>query len=316
MRALRTRVVVSALLAVPVVLLAMIPWFMGRGWEWVALALTTPVVTWGAWPIHRATWLNLRHRATTMDTLISLGVAAAYVWSAAVLVLNSDSHVYFEVAAVVVVFVLAGRLAEAKAKHRAGSALRALLDMGAKSASVLDVEGTERDVPIEDVHVGDRFVVRPGEKIATDGVVVEGSSAVDASILTGESLPVEVGPGFPVAGATINAGGRLVVEATRVGADTALAQIARLVSQAQSGKAKAQRLADRISAVFVPTVIVVALRHVRRMDRRDGRRRPRPHGRGRGVDRRVSVCARPRDPDRAPRGDGARRAARNPHQGP
>ena len=258
-RALRTRVVVSALLAVPVVLLAMIPWFMGRGWEWVALALTTPVVTWGAWPIHRATWLNLRHRATTMDTLISLGVAAAYVWSAAVLVLNSDSHVYFEVAAVVVVFVLAGRLAEAKAKHRAGSALRALLDMGAKSASVLDVEGTERDVPIEDVHVGDRFVVRPGEKIATDGVVVEGSSAVDASILTGESLPVEVGPGSPVAGATINAGGRLVVEATRVGADTALAEIARLVSQAQSGKAKAQRLADRISAVFVPTVIVVAL---------------------------------------------------------
>jgi Cu+-exporting ATPase len=205
-RALRTRVVVSALLAVPVVLLAMIPWFMGRGWEWVALALTTPVVTWGAWPIHRATWLNLRHRATTMDTLISLGVAAAYVWSAAVLVSNSDSDVYFEVAAVVVVFVLAGRLAEAKAKHRAGSALHALLDMGAKSASVLDVEGTERDVPIEDVHVGDRFVVRPGEKIATDGLVVEGSSAVDASILTGESLPVEVGPGSPVAGATINAG--------------------------------------------------------------------------------------------------------------
>ena len=258
-RALRTRVVVSALLAVPVVLLAMIPWFMGRGWEWLALALTTPVVTWGAWPIHRATWLNLRHRATTMDTLVSLGVAAAYLWSAATLVLNRDGDVYFEVAAVVTVFVLAGRLAEAKAKHRAGSALHALLDMGAKSASVLDVEGTERDVPIEDVHVGDRFVVRPGEKIATDGVVVEGASAIDASILTGESLPVEVGPGSPVAGATINAGGRLIVEATRVGADTALAQIARLVSQAQSGKAKAQRLADRISAVFVPIVIVVAL---------------------------------------------------------
>jgi len=258
-RALRTRVVVSALLAVPVVLLAMIPWFMGRGWDWLALALTTPVVTWGAWPVHRATWLNLRHRATTMDTLISLGVAAAYLWSAAVLVLHRDGHVYFEVAAVVTVFVLAGRLAEAKAKHRAGSALHALLDMGAKSASVLDVEGTERDVPIEDVHVGDRFVVRPGEKIATDGVVIEGASAVDASILTGESLPVEVGPGSSVAGATINAGGRLVVEATRVGADTALAQIARLVSQAQSGKAKAQRLADRISAVFVPIVIVVAL---------------------------------------------------------
>ena len=314
MRALRTRVVVSALLAVPVVLLAMIPWFMGRGWEWVALALTTPVVTW-VLGRSTATWLNIRHRATTMDTLISLGVAAAYVWSAAVLVLNSDSHVYFEVAAVVVVFVLAGRLAEAKAKHRAGSALRALLDMGAKSASVLDVEGTERDVPIEDVHVGDRFVVRPGEKIATDGVVVEGSSAVDASILTGESLPVEVGPGFPVAGATINAGGRLVVEATRVGADTALAEIARLVSQAQSGKAKAQRLADRISAVFVPTVIVVALVTFVGWIVATG-----------DVDRALTAavavlivacpCALGLATPTALLGDGARRGARNPHQGP
>jgi len=257
-RSLRTRVVVSAVLAVPVVVIAMVPWFMDRSWEWVALLLTTPVVTWGALPIHRATWRNLKHRATSMDTLISLGVAAAYLWSTAVLAFNRDSDVYFEVAAVVVVFVLAGRLAEAKAKHRAGSALRALLDMGAKTASVVDVDGTERSVPIEDVRVGDRFVVRPGEKIATDGIVVEGSSAVDTSILTGESLPVEVGPGSTVTGATINEGGRIVVEATRVGADTALAQIGRLVSRAQSGKAKAQRLADRISAVFVPTVIAIA----------------------------------------------------------
>ncbi len=258
MHSLRIRVLVSAALAVPVVLMAMIPWFMGRGWDWLAFALTTPIVTWGAWPIHRATWLNLKHRATTMDTLISLGVAASYIWSVVVLFSGGDGHLYFEVAAVVVVLVLAGRYVEARAKHRAGSALRALLDMGAKTASVLDVDGTEHDVAIEDVRIGDRFVVRPGEKIATDGLVVEGSSAVDASMLTGESLPVEVGPGSQVTGATINAGGRLVVEATRVGADTALAQMGRLVAQAQAGKANAQRLADRVSAVFVPGVIVIA----------------------------------------------------------
>jgi Cu+-exporting ATPase len=258
MRALRNRVVVSALLAVPVVAIAMIPAFMAMGWQWLALAFTTPIVTWGAWPIHQATLVNLRHRATTMDTLISLGVAASFLWSLAVLLSGSEDHLYFEVAAVVVVLVLAGRYAEARAKHQATSALRALLDMGAKTASVVDVAGTEREVPIDDVHVGDRFVVRPGEKIATDGVVVEGASAIDASLLTGESLPVEVGPGSPVTGATINFGGRLVVEATRVGAETALAQIGRLVTQAQSGKAQAQRLADRVSAVFVPAVILVA----------------------------------------------------------
>ncbi len=258
MRSLRTRVLVCAALAVPVFVLAMVPWFMGRGWDWLAFVLTTPIVTWGALPIHRATWLNLKHRATTMDTLISLGVGASYLWSAVVLFSGADDDLYFEVAAVVVVLVLAGRYAEARAKHRAGSALRALLDLGAKTASLLDVDGTEHDVAIEDVQVGDRFVVRPGEKIATDGVVVEGSSAVDASLLTGESLPVEVGPGSQVTGATINAGGRLVVEATRVGADTALAQMGRLVAQAQAGKADAQRLADRVSAVFVPAVIVIA----------------------------------------------------------
>ncbi len=259
LRSLRTRVVVSALLAAPVVAIAMIPALMGMGWQWLALAFTTPIVTWGAWPIHQATLVNLRHRATTMDTLISLGVAASFVWSVVVLLSGSDDNLYFEVAAVVVVLVLAGRYAEARAKHRATSALRALLDMGAKTASVLDVDGTEREVPIDDVRVGDRFVVRPGEKIATDGVVVEGASAVDASLLTGESLPVEVAPGSSVTGATINVGGRLVVEATRVGAETALAQIGRLVTQAQSGKAQVQRLADRVSAVFVPTVIVVAV---------------------------------------------------------
>jgi Cu+-exporting ATPase len=231
---------------------------MGMGWQWLALALTTPIVTWGAWPIHEATLINLRHRATTMDTLISLGVTASFLWSVVVLLTGSDDHLYFEVAAVVTVLVLAGRYAEARAKHRATSALRALLDMGAKTASVLDVDGTEHEVPSEDVRVGDRFVVRPGEKIATDGVVVDGASAVDASLLTGESLPVEVGPGSAVTGATINVGGRLVVEATRVGADTALAQIGRLVAQAQSGKAQVQRLADRVSAVFVPAVIVIA----------------------------------------------------------
>ena len=236
----------------------MAPAFDGRGWEWISLVLATPVVTWGAWPIHQATWINLRHHATTMDTLISLGVAAAYLWSLAVLLTDADNDVYFEVAAVVTVLVLLGRYLEARAKQRAGSALRALLDLGAKSASVLDVDGRERDVPIDELRVGDEFVVRPGEKIATDGVVVTGTSAVDASLLTGESLPVEVGPGSDVTGATINAGGRLVVRATRVGSETALAQIGRLVERAQSGKAPMQRLVDRVSSIFVPVVIVIA----------------------------------------------------------
>ncbi len=255
---LRTRVVVSALLALPVLVFGMVPAFEGRSWEWISLVLATPVVTWGAWPIHRATWINLRHRATTMDTLISLGVAAAYLWSLAVLLTDGDSEVYFEVAAVVTVLVLLGRLLEARAKQRAGSALRALLELGAKSAAVLDADGHEREVPIDALRVGDEFVVRPGEKIATDGTVVMGTSAVDASLLTGESLPVEVGPGSPVTGATINAGGRLVVRATRVGSETALAQIGRLVEHAQSGKAPMQRLVDRVSSIFVPIVIGIA----------------------------------------------------------
>ena len=255
---LRTRVVVSALLALPVLVFGMVPAFEGRGWEWVSLVLATPVVTWGAWPIHRATWINLRHRATTMDTLISLGVAAAYLFSLAVLLTDSDSEVYFEVAAVVTVLVLLGRLLEARAKQRAGSALRALLELGAKSAALLDADGHEREVPVDALRIGDEFLVRPGEKIATDGVVVTGTSAVDASLLTGESLPVEVGPGSPVTGATINAGGRLVVRATRVGSETALAQIRQLVERAQSGKAPMQRLVDRVSSIFVPIVIGIA----------------------------------------------------------
>ena len=255
---LRTRVVVSALLALPVLVFGMVPAFEGRGWEWVSLVLATPVVTWGAWPIHRATWINLRHRATTMDTLISLGVAAAYLFSLAVLLTDGDGEVYFEVAAVVTVLVLLGRLLEARAKQRAGSALRALLELGAKSAALLDADGREREVPIDALRVGDEFLVRPGEKIATDGIVVMGTSAVDASLLTGESLPVEVGPGSPVTGATINAGGRLVVRATRVGSETALAQIRQLVERAQSGKAPMQRLVDRVSSIFVPIVIGIA----------------------------------------------------------
>jgi Cu+-exporting ATPase len=225
----------------------------------VSLVLATPVVLWGALPFHRATWANLRHRTATMDTLISLGVLAAYTWSVVVLASGADRDIYFEVAAAVTVFLLAGRVLEARAKRRAGEALRALLELGAKDASVLDDDGQERLVPVGELHVGDRFVVRPGEKIATDGVVVEGASAVDRSLLTGESVPVEVAVGDDVAGATVNAGGRLVVRATRVGSDTALAQIARLVSEAQRGKAPVQRLADRVSAVFVPAVIVFAL---------------------------------------------------------
>ena len=259
MRSLRNRVVVSALLAVPVVAIAMIPAFMAMGWQWLALAFTTPIVTWGAWPIHQATLVNLRHRATTMDTLISLGVAASFLWSARGPAERERGPP-----------LLRGRRRRRRARARrplrrgASRSIRPprlsarCSTWAPRPRRCVDVAGTEREVPIDDVHVGDRFVVRPGEKIATDGVVVEGASAIDASLLTGESLPVEVGPGSPVTGATINVGGRLVVEATRVGADTALAQIGRLVTQAQSGKAQAQRLADRVSAVFVPAVILVA----------------------------------------------------------
>jgi P-type Cu+ transporter len=275
---LRRRLVVSAALALPVLLMAMIPALQFRNWQWLALQLATPVVVWGGWPFHRAAWQNLRHAAATMDTLISLGTLAAYGWSLAALFFldagtpgmkmpfdltlarnASTSNIYLEVASVVIVFLLAGRYFEARAKRRAGAALRALLELGAKDATLIDESGVERLVPIDQVVSGDLFVVRPGEKIATDGVVASGLSAVDQSLLTGESLPVDVGEGDAVAGATVNVGGRLVVRATLVGEETALAQIARLVAGAQSGKAPVQRLADRVSAIFVPVVIAIAV---------------------------------------------------------
>ena len=275
---LRRRLVFSAAMSLPVLLLAMFEQLQFDYWQWLSLLLATPVVLWGAWPFHLAAWQNLKHRAATMDTLISVGVLAAWGWSVVALLFlgagepgmrmgfelvfdrdEAASQVYFEVAAVVTTFILAGRYFETRAKRRAGAALQALLELGAKEVSVLDADGRERRVPADLLGVGDRFVVRPGEKIATDGVVEEGGSAVDTSMLTGESVPVEVQPGDEVFGATINVGGRLVVRATGVGADTALAQIARLVTEAQSGKAPVQRLADRISAVFVPIVIGLAL---------------------------------------------------------
>ena len=275
---LRRRLIVSALLSLPVLLLAMVEALQFDYWQWLALQLATPVVLWGGWPFHRAAWTNLKHGAATMDTLISVGTLAAWGWSVVALfflgagepevrmgfelVLDRGAGaeaIYLEVAAVVTVFILAGRYFEARAKRRAGAALKSLLELGAKEVSVLDDDGRERLVPIAELVVGMRFVVRPGEKIATDGVIEEGHSAIDRSLLTGESVPVEVEPGDDVAGATVNVGGRLVVRATKVGADTALAQIARLVSEAQSGKAPVQRLADRISAVFVPIVIALAL---------------------------------------------------------
>jgi Cu+-exporting ATPase len=254
---LRRRLVISAALSLPVLLVSMIPSLQFDGWEWVAFALATPVVLWGALPFHVATWANLKHGAATMDTLISVGVLAAWAWSVYAM-FAPDTDMYFETASVVTTFVLAGRYLEARAKRSAGAALRALLELGAKEVALLDDDGLERQVPVERVMPGDRFVVRPGEKVATDGVVEEGSSAVDMSMLTGEAVPVEVGPGSEVAGATVNAGGRIVVRATKVGADTAVAQIARLVTEAQSGKAPVQRLADRISGVFVPAVIGLA----------------------------------------------------------
>ncbi len=254
---LRRRLAGSALLGLPVVVVSMISALHFPGWEWVALALATPVVAWGAWPFHRAAALNLRHGSATMDTLVSLGVLAAYLWSAGTLALGGE-HLYLEVAVVLTAFLLAGRFFEARAKRRAGDAIRALMDLGAKDVAVLR-DGTEVRIPAEQLAVGDLFVVRPGEKIATDGVVFEGASAVDESLLTGESVPVEVEPGSAVTGATVNSHGRLTVRATRVGADTKLAQIAALVERAQTGKAAVQRLADRISAVFVPVVIALAV---------------------------------------------------------
>ncbi|WP_436792906.1 heavy metal translocating P-type ATPase [Actinospongicola halichondriae] len=274
---LRNRLRVSLALAVPVIVLAMFPVLQFDGWQWLSLTLAAPVVTWGAMPFHRAAWANAKHAAATMDTLISVGVMAATGWSLYALFLGTageigmthgfswtaersagSGQVYLEVAAGVTVFILAGRYFESRAKRRSGAALRALLELGAKDVAVIR-DGVEVRVPIDSLAVGDEFIVRPGEKIATDGTIIEGASAIDASLLTGESVPVEAGPGDDVAGATVNAGGRLVVRATRVGSDTALAQIARLVEDAQSGKAPVQRLADRVSAVFVPVVITLAV---------------------------------------------------------
>lgn len=274
---LRNRLIGSVALAVPVIVLAMVPAWQFTYWQWASLALAAPVILWGAWPFHKAAWTNLRHGAATMDTLVSLGVLSAFLWSLYALFLGtagepgmthgfeltiapSDgaANIYLEVAAGVTMFVLAGRYFEKRSKRQAGAALRALLELGAKEVAVLR-GGTETRIPVGDLAVGDEFVVRPGEKIATDGVVVAGSSAVDASMLTGESVPVEVGIGDTVAGATVNAGGRLVVRATQVGAGTQLARIARLVEDAQSGKADVQRLADRVSGIFVPVVIAIAV---------------------------------------------------------
>jgi Cu+-exporting ATPase len=257
-RGLRQRLVVAAALSVPLVILVSVPPARFGGWEWLALALSAPVVLWAGWPFHRAAGLNARHLAATMDTLISIGTLAALVWSAVVLIGGLDSGTYFEVGAVTTTLILLGRLFEARARRRSSDAIRKLLRLGAKEARVLRA-GLEIAVPIEELRVGDLFIVRPGEKVATDGVVVEGASAVDQSMLTGESLPVEVVAGDEVTGATLNTYGRLIVEANRVGADTALAQIARLVAEAQQGKAPVQRLVDRVSAVFVPLVILLSL---------------------------------------------------------
>jgi Cu+-exporting ATPase len=273
-RGLRVRLIVSALLSIPVLALAMIPALQFDNFQWLSLQLATPVVLWGAWPFHRAAWQNLKHGAATMDTLISLGTLAAWLWSLYALFFGEAgandmrmpftiipssgggaNEIYLETAAIVTTFILAGRYFEARAKRRAGAALKALLELGAKEVTLLD----GRTIAIEELQIGDRFVVRPGEKVATDGIVEDGHSAIDMSMLTGESVPVEVAPGSEVAGATINAGGRLIVRATRVGSDTALAQIARLVTDAQTGKAPVQRLADRISGVFVPVVIAIAV---------------------------------------------------------
>ncbi|MFF7531943.1 heavy metal translocating P-type ATPase [Streptomyces bobili] len=274
--ALRHRLLVCALLAAPVVLSAMIPALQFDNWQWLSLTLAAPVVVWGGLPFHRAAWTNLRHGASTMDTLVSVGTLAAFGWSLWALFLgdagmpgmrhpfeltvsraDGASTIYLEVAAGVTVFILLGRYLEARSKRRAGAALRALMELGAKEVAVLR-DGRETLIPVDRLTVGDRFVVRPGEKIATDGTVTEGVSAVDVSMLTGESVPSDVGPGDTVTGATVNAGGRLVVEATRIGADTRLARMARLVEDAQNGKAEVQRLADRVAAVFVPAVLLIA----------------------------------------------------------
>ena len=275
--ALREKLIVCAVLSLPVILLAMVPPLQFNGWQWLSLGLATPVVLWGASGFHRAAWVNLRHGAATMDTLISMGTLAAYAWSVYALFFGTAGHpgmthpfsfrleqgdglgnIYLEAATAITTFILAGRYFEARAKRRAGEAVRALLTLGANEVSVLR-DGTEHRVPVDQLAVGDEFVVRPGEKVATDGVVASGRSSIDNSLVTGESVPVEVGPGDEVIGATVNAEGRIVVRATRVGQDTQLAQIARMVEAAQTGKAQVQRLADRISGIFVPIVIALSL---------------------------------------------------------
>ncbi|KQY78061.1 carbonate dehydratase [Microbacterium sp. Root1433D1] len=276
LRSLRNRLIGAIVLTVPVIAMAMIPALQFTYWQWASLALAAPVILWAAWPFHKAAWTNLKHGAATMDTLISMGTSAAFLWSLYALFFGtagtpgmthpfefalapSDgaANIYLEVGAGVTMFILAGRYFEKRSKKQAGAALRALLELGAKEVAVLR-GGVETKIPVEDLQVGDEFIVRPGEKIATDGVVVSGTSAVDASMLTGEAVPVEVAEGDAVTGATTNVGGRLVILATRIGSDTQLAQMAQLVEDAQTGKAEVQRLADRISGVFVPIVIVIA----------------------------------------------------------
>ncbi len=276
--ALRQRVMIAAALSLPVLLMAMVPALQFDNWQWLSLTLASPVVVWGAWPFHTAAWTNAKYRFATMDTLISVGVLAAWLWSLYALFIGEAGMtgmempfelipergagadaIYLETASVVTTLILLGRYFEARAKRDAGAAIRALMDLGATEVSVLDAGGSERQIAIDELAVGQQFVVRPGERIATDGVVERGSSAVDLSMLTGESVPVEVSPGSQVTGATLNVGGQLIVRATRVGADTALAQMARLVEAAQTGKAPVQRLADRVSGIFVPVVFALAL---------------------------------------------------------
>ncbi|MBL3688492.1 copper-translocating P-type ATPase [Leucobacter chromiireducens subsp. chromiireducens] len=274
---LRQRLIGSIWLSVPVILISMIPALQFDYWQWAVLTLTAPVIVWAAWPFHRAAWINLKHGAATMDTLVSVGTLAAFFWSLYALFFGTAgekgmthafeltisphdgaNNIYLEVAAGVTMFLLAGRYFEKRSKRQAGSALRALLELGAKDVAVLR-DGAETRIPVEELRVGDHFVVRPGEKLATDGVIVEGATAIDASLLTGESVPVEATSGDPVTGGTVSTSGRIVVRATRVGADTQLAQMAQMVEDAQSGKAEVQRLADRVSGIFVPIVIVIAI---------------------------------------------------------
>ena len=308
---LRRKLIICTVLTVPVIAMAMIPALQFTYWQWLSLTLAAPVVVWGGWQFHAAAWTNLRHGAASMDTLISVGTLAAFGWSLYALFFGTAGipgmthpfaitvaptegagNIYLEAAAGVTTFILAGRYLEARAKRRSGAALRALMSLGAKDVAILR-GGQEVRIPIDTLAVGDIFVVRPGEKVATDGMITEGSSAVDAAMLTGEPVPVEVGAGDRVVGGTVNVGGRLLVRAARVGADTQLAQMARMVQDAQNGKAQVQRLADRISAVFVPIVIALAVATLgfwagRR--RRSGRRL---HRRGRGADHRLPVRPRP-----------------------